>query len=148
MRKICAAYWVLLTCLLLARDPLGLFDGGRRFDRAYDYIEPVAHLASFTLLALLVLCTRWPLRRRWLMAIVAGYGVATELVQSQVPGRHMQLVDLVQDFGGILLGSLIYWICLRVTRQPAATEPLTPDAAWEIPRRREPAIVESAGELG
>jgi VanZ family protein len=147
MRKICAAYWVLLTCLLLARDPLGLFDGGRRFDRAYDSIEPVAHLVSFTLLALLVLFTRWPLRRRWLMAIVAGYGVATELIQSQVPGRHMQLVDLLQDFGGILLGCLIYWTCLRLMKRPATTLALTAETSWQIPRRREPAIAESAGEV-
>lgn len=144
MRKICAGYWLLLTGLLLARDPLHIFDGGRRLDEAYDYLEPIAHLASFTLLAWLVLLTRWPLRRRWLMGIVAGYGMATELVQSQVPGRHMQLADLLQDFGGILLACLLFWCWRRLMKQPAASATPAEEAAWQIPCRREEVVAESA----
>lgn len=148
MRKICAGYWLLLTGLLLARDPLHIFDGGRRLDEAYDYVEPVAHLASFTLLAWLVLITRWPLRRRWLMGIVAGYGVATELVQSQIPGRHMQLPDLLQDFGGILLACVLFWCWQRFRKWPTALPTATKEAAWQIPYRRERVVAESDGEVG
>jgi VanZ family protein len=145
MRKICAGYWLLLTALLLARDPMGWFDGGRRVDAVYDRVEPVAHLASFTLLTLLVLATRWKLSRGWLMAILFGYGLATELVQSQIPGRQMQLIDLIQDCAGIVAGCALYWAWLRMAALRGA-EGVPVEEVWQQPRRREPLVAESAGD--
>jgi VanZ family protein len=145
MRKICAGYWLLLTALLLAKDPWGWFDGGRRVDAVYEVVEPMAHLLSFTLLTMLVLATRWSISRGWLIAILAGYGIATELVQSQIPGRQMQLSDIIQDFVGILAGCAAYWAWQQLAvRSVAAPAPL--EEVWQRPRRREPLVPESAGD--
>jgi VanZ family protein len=138
MRKICAIYWLLLTALLLARDPLGWFHTRRTVDAVYEHLEPVAHFVSFALLSLLVLMSRPRLSRVWLFAILGGYSVATELVQSQVPGRRMESIDLVQDIAGILVGWCVFciWQQIAASRKPA-TESL-PEETWLHPRRRAP----------
>jgi VanZ family protein len=144
MRKICAGYWLLLTALLLARDPLGWFGRSGSVDTVYIRLEPLAHFLSFALLTMLVLATHWRLARRWQFAVLAAYGVATELIQSQIPGRRMELVDLVQDIAGIAFGCAAWWAWQRLAPQgkdsPAAAE------LWEHPRRREPLVPESPGD--
>jgi VanZ family protein len=134
MRKVLAAYWLLLTFLLLARHPLGWFSENRTAESLYGRFEPVAHLVSFTLLTLLALSTRWRITRYTLVALLAVYGVATELVQSQIPGRSMQLVDLVQDLAGIVLGIAVYWTWQRCRMSRQQTLPV--NEVWQQPRRR------------
>lgn len=134
MRKILAFYWLLLTALLLARNPLGWFSENSTAVSFYDQIEPVAHLLSFTLLTLLALATCRRITRYSLVALLAVYGVATELVQSQIPERSMQLVDLIQDLAGILIGIALYWTWSRC--REAKRPSLPADEAWQQPRRR------------
>jgi VanZ family protein len=135
MRKICVAYWLLLTLVLWVRDPLKWFHT-RTVDTVYNWVEPVAHFTSFTVLALIVLATGLSLSRVWLLAILAGYGCLTELVQSQV-GRHMELKDLLQDFAGILVGTGLFTAWQRIRK---SKEPVPPQEVWQQPRRRsEPA---------
>ena len=146
MRKICAGYWLLLTALLLARDPLGWFSGRRSVDAVYEHLEPFAHFLSFSLLTVLVLATHWRLSRRGQLAILAAYGLATELVQSQIPGRQMQLMDLVQDIAGIAFGCAAYWAWQRFAPKNNVAELPASQELWQHPRRRDPLVPESAGD--
>ncbi len=139
MRKICAGYWLLLTVLLFAQNPWGWAGSGRRVDAVYEHVEPISHLVSFTLLTLLVLAARWPLPRVTMLGLLAGYGAATELIQSQIPGRRMQLSDLIQDLAGILAGCVFYWAWRRLSGR-WKTEPSPLEEVWQRPRRREPLL--------
>jgi VanZ family protein len=146
MRKICIAYWLLLTLLLWSRDPLGWFETPSA-DALHDRLEPIAHFLSFGLLALFVLCTRWPPVSRYrLLVILAGYSVVTEVVQSQIPGRSMQLVDLLQDFAGIAAGCAMFLLARRwggLSQSPPAEQlsdaPHRPRRRGELPLVPEPA---------
>lgn len=141
MRKLLAGYWLLLTLLLLARNPLGWFSENDTAVSLYDSVEPVAHLVSFTLLTLLALATRWRITRYSLVGLLALYGVATELVQSQIPERSMQLVDLIQDLGGIAIGLGVCWIWRRwAERRP---QQLPVEEVWQQPRRRPDDVLSS-----
>jgi VanZ family protein len=135
MRKICVAYWLLLTLLLWSRDPAGWFSDAS-VDALHDRLEPMAHFLSFGLLTLIVLSTPWRLSCGWLLVILAGYSAATELVQSQIPGRSMQLVDLLQDFAGLLVGAALFavWQRIRGPRQELAARAVTD--SLQRPRRR------------
>lgn len=146
MRKICAGYWLLLTALLLARDPLGWFNSRPSVDAVYEHLEPLAHFISFALLTLLVLAAPWRLSRGWLLAILAGYGLATELIQSQIPGRRMQLVDLLQDFAGVILGFAVYCAWQRFVARRFMLDSPAPQEVWQHPRRREPLVHEPASD--
>lgn len=119
MRKVCLAYWIALTVALLVRNPLSFFGGNRGLSGAYEAIEPFVHFLSFAVLAALCTYTDWPIRRRWLLAVVAVYGVLTEAMQALVPGRTPELADLAQNFAGIAAGSLVGW-CILKLREMAA----------------------------
>lgn len=43
---------------------------------------------------------------RWLAGVMA-YGVLIEILQTQVPGRHAEMADLVADAVGLVAG----WLC-------------------------------------
>ncbi len=135
MRKLCVGYWLLLTLLLWSRDPLDWFDNSS-VDAVHDRLEPIAHFISFGLLTLIVLSTPWKISCGWLLVILAGYSAATELVQGLIPGRSMELVDLLQDLTGILAGGALFalWQRFRNSRQEPVEE--TTAEGLQRPRRR------------
>lgn len=57
----------------------------------------------------------WP-RRPWSVALgLLGYGVLVELVQSQVPNRSADALDVIADAAGIALGALVATLLLRAS---------------------------------
>jgi hypothetical protein len=85
--------------------------------------------------------------RGWLLVILAGYSGATELVQSQIPGRSMQLVDLLQDFAGIAAGGMLFVVWQRLRGRFEQAEAGTPGNLLRPRRRSEsPLMPEPAGD--
>lgn len=75
----------------------------------YDKIN---HLIAFTELTILARLG-WPrMPGIWLVAGLCLYGLAIELVQSQLPYREFSMADLIADAAGIAIG-LLPWPGLR-----------------------------------
>ena len=136
MRKLCLAYWVLLTLLLLASNPGGWLGLEETASSLFERIENWSHLICFTLLSMLVFITRWPIGRGWLLAVLVAYSAGTEVLQMLVPTRRAELKDFAQDVAGILLGATLAWIC-RSLWQARPVEKAGDAAEWQQPRRRE-----------
>ena len=137
MRKLCVAYWLLLTALLLVRNPLGWFRGHQIATTAYGFVEPCVHFVAFALLGMAVLAARFPLSRWWLAVVLFGYAAGTEFVQGYV-GRSPEMIDLVQNFAGIAVGAgIARAFRRRVALQSDALPPLAIESeSWNTPRRR------------
>ncbi len=53
--------------------------------------------------------------RRWIvLAMLLAYGVLIELVQSQIPGRDAEAMDVVADMIGAVIGVGLHALVLRV----------------------------------
>ncbi len=105
IRLMGAAYWSLLTVVLLVPDPLALFG-----------IEPVAgpsgsgvHFLLFALLGTLVLASRLPLPDILMALILVTYAVITELLQSFVPPRTVEARDFTENLLGLGVVYIIRW---------------------------------------
>jgi hypothetical protein len=133
MKKVCIAYWLLLSLLLLSRQPGGFLRGNDSVMAAILFLEPAAHFLCFLVLAVVTWVARWPIPRAWLPLVLCGYALATELLQGLVPGRRPQLVDLYQDVAGILLGCAACWLIHGVVSWPRTADEAT---AWQVPHRR------------
>jgi len=90
---------------------------------------PVDKLVHFSLFAV----TGWLLARGWL-ASYRWYGLATgllavavvtELAQAYIPGRHFDLLDMLANATGSLLGLVIGGWLWALRRRRYATAPLT-----------------------
>ena len=109
VRLTCAVYWLLLTVLLLVPDPLALVGihgpigppGGR-----------MIHFLFFTVLALLICVSRWPIRRGLLAGLAVAFALATEMLQGFVPQRKVELLDLTENLLGLATGTAI-WCLIR-----------------------------------
>ncbi len=110
-----AAFMLMVAVLFVGGaqpQAAGLFDDG--WDKA-------AHFAYFALLAAFAMVAT-DLRHPALAAIaVIAVGVADELAQTQLPGRHADVPDLVTDVGAALcaVAALIAarrWLAGRRTR--------------------------------
>lgn len=111
IRTTCVLYWMLLSFLLLAPNPLAVLGirrppgpgGGRG-----------AHFLLFTLLALLVLASRWPMGRRLLVGglVLVAFALGTELLQSLVPNRTVEVFDLAENLLGLAAGAGV-WLMVR-----------------------------------
>ena len=103
LRAVCAAYWSVLTVLLLLpgsllgvhRVPVGLGKVG-------------VHFAVFTVLGFLVAASRWPIRRAWLIVVLGGYAIAVESLQWLVPLRSVELSDFVENVVGLAAGFAVW----------------------------------------
>ena len=104
IRCICAAYWLLLTTLLLA--PLQLLGISRIPGQPSDVN---IHFLVFAVLGILVLASRLPLRRALLTGLLVGYAIASELLQSLV-GRDTASQDLLANLLGLAAGAALWWV--------------------------------------
>ncbi|GIX37409.1 MAG: hypothetical protein KatS3mg127_0648 [Silanimonas sp.] len=81
---------------------------------AWQWLFNLAHVPVFALLAWLwaedLLDRRWPLRRRLITIALAGLAIslATEGLQSWVPGRQADLADLARNAFGLLAGLVLH----------------------------------------
>ena len=105
IRCICAAYWLLLTTLLLA--PWGLLGFRPKPGQPADV---GVHFLVFAVLGILVPASRLPLRRLSLAGLLVGYAIASELLQSFVPTRDTTPWDLLENLLGLAAGSAIWWV--------------------------------------
>lgn len=128
MKMFFFAYLALLTVLLLCREPSKLIVIDTM--GLLEMLSSVSHLVSFLVLTVLALTPRWILPHwtlpRW--AIVAGlatYGGATELLQHFVSARSPEWSDWLQDLAGIAIGTAIWgmaaiaWHCWTQRVDPA-----------------------------
>jgi len=113
MKTLFFAYSVLLTMLLLSRDP-SRFVGEEIW--LLHMLDSIAHLASFLVLAVLALAPKWPLPRWTVILGLVAYGGATESLQQLVPGRTGEWADLLQNLAGIAAGAAIWWIAADIWR--------------------------------
>ncbi|MFH1923054.1 MAG: VanZ family protein [Planctomycetota bacterium] len=114
VRLTCAVYWLVLSVLLLAPDPMALFGidqlpgppGGR-----------MVHFFLFTLLAFLVWASRWPARRRRIVGLLLVFAVVMELLQVFVPERTVEVLDLIENLLGVAAGTAIWrWVHKKLPR--------------------------------
>lgn len=66
------------------------------------------------------------LRHGLALAALLGYGVALELVQAIVPGRHASVADVAADAVGLLLAALLYGLGRRGVLLPFRVSGETP----------------------
>ncbi|MBN1853122.1 MAG: VanZ family protein [Pirellulales bacterium] len=93
-------YLITLTALLLIKDPVPEVT-----TEWWRLIGPVAHLASFFLLAVLAFTCQWPLPGRVLVLSLIAYATFTELLQGALGWRSPEWVDWFQDVAGIAIGA-------------------------------------------
>jgi VanZ family protein len=139
MRLICLGYLVYLTALLWTADPTRLV--GDEVAGFMHPFMPVAHLLSFTVLAVLALVTRWPAPRWAIVVLLAMYGGMTEIVQGFLPPRTPDWMDWLQDLAGIGVGAASCWTVALAVRalMPSRrrAEPCgcpAPAGPWEVLR--------------
>lgn len=109
--------WAVLALLLAVVTTLALLPQqevvvGTGWDKA-DHCLAFAALAAVALRAWAHVpapAGRWWTVLGWLL----GYGVAIELLQSQIPGRHGSGLDVAADAVGLVLGSLVYGLARRL----------------------------------
>jgi len=112
-RLACYGYWLFLTVLLLVPNPAALL--GLKAVPIFPWGKFGIHLGFFTVLGFLANATRWPKRPWWpLLVLLVIYGVTTESLQLFVPHRSARVMDAVENILGIVLGTGIYWLLLRL----------------------------------
>lgn len=111
VRMACVAYWLLLSVLLLVPDPYALLGIDRSHGLSGDRL---VHFAFFTTLALLVHVARLPVGRVLLWSTIVVYAVAVELLQSLVPHRVVDVVDLAENLLGLVAGTGIWFFVRRI----------------------------------
>jgi VanZ family protein len=92
--------------LLLVPSPSDL--PGIRWSRTIGHRG--VHFISFATLTILMLASRWPLRARVLAAVLVGYALGTEGLQWLVPQRIVEILDLLENLLGILVGAAIWQV--------------------------------------
>lgn len=119
VRFACVAFWLFLTLLLLSPDPRALLGLERMADRLPN--PKVAHVVCFTLLALLVHASRFPLRRGLLWGLLVAYAASTEGLQYFVPNRSARLTDVGLNLSGLAFGTVLWgagtWGLLALRRR-------------------------------
>jgi hypothetical protein len=106
-------YWLFLTVLLLVPNPAALV--GLHAVPIFPWGKFGIHLMFFTVLGFLANSTRWPKRPCWQMIVfLVVYGITTESLQFLVPHRSARVMDGMENILGIVAGSAIYWLLLRL----------------------------------
>jgi len=80
------------------------------------------HASAFARL-MLVAAWAWPLRLRWLPPALLAYGGFIEIVQSFIPGRDGEWLDLLADGVGIALGLALAILLLRLLNVERTSAP-------------------------
>jgi len=107
VRLVCVVYWLFLTVLLLAPDPWALMG----LDESIGPPEGrMVHFTFFTVLALLIWASRWPIRRGLLAGLMLAFAFATETFQGFVPQRKVELLDLTENLLGLGAGTAIWYL--------------------------------------
>ena len=120
-RLACTAYVALLTLLLLAPNP-AMLPGVRRLPHMVS--DVAIHFGAFVLVGIFVLAARPPMRRAYLIALLAAYAVGVELAQYFVPPRTVDLRDLFANLSGLTVGVLAWQAAVLLTSRRCRTGPV------------------------
>lgn len=96
-----AGFIFYLSSIPSLRSPFGIWD---------LYLRKIAHITEYFILILLIFnnFSQKDLKARIISLLVAGlYAVTDEYHQKFVPGRHMELFDMIWDWIGCLGGYFI-----------------------------------------
>jgi VanZ family protein len=74
----------------------------------------LAHIGLYAVFAASLLWARGHRNPVWVLLALAGFAVATELMQLLVDGRNADPMDVVLNFSGIAAGAVIAWIVTRL----------------------------------
>ena len=132
IRVVSVAYWLLLTVLLLAPDPLALFGITRVPGPPGGRME---HLLLFGVLAFLVCASRPPLRWGPLAGLLVGYALLTETLQVLVPTRTVELLDYAENLLGLAAGWWLWGLIQTRFVRPTSTPGGSAEGA-ELPTAR------------
>ena len=118
IRVVSVAYWLLVTFLLLAPDPLALLGITRGPGPPGGRME---HFLLFWVLAFLVCASRPPLRWGPLACLLVGYALLTETLQVFVPTRTVELLDYAENLLGLAAGWGLWGLIQTRFVGPAST---------------------------
>jgi VanZ family protein len=123
-RLACSSYWLLLTVLLLAPNPLALFHIHHLPAAASN--DKLVHFSCFLVLAILVGASHFPVRVWMIAAIMVAYAVIAEAAQYFSPPRTVDAWDAVCNLAGLATGTVIYELIHRTIGQfrPARSKPI------------------------
>ena len=94
----------LLVVMMAATSWLAFMPSEPKPD-ALPHLDKLQHAAAFAALAAVAALAAADPRRAWPVGLsLLGYGLFVELVQAWLPTRHGDLLDLLADGAGILLG--------------------------------------------
>jgi VanZ family protein len=123
---VCGTYWVLLTVLLLAPNPVAVV--GVKKVPFISGTNLGVHFVAFTILASLVHGSRWLERSGWAFLVLALYALGSEALQAFVPSRCVSLEDFFENLIGVAAGSAIYWcVCRAVALDSSVAVSTFPD---------------------
>ncbi len=78
--------------------------------RGFNILFMVLHIGEFGLFSILLLLGFWPKFKLYFLVIVSMlYGYLDEVHQYFVPTRYYDIVDIVCNFIGVILGVIIYF---------------------------------------
>jgi VanZ family protein len=103
---VCVVVW---TLMLVRPEPAQVL--GEVVPKQATYpVAKTGHISAYAFLTVLSAWLRVRGGKRWLLlAFLSLHGVATELIQTQVPGRHGSPLDVGFDHIGILIGLALSW---------------------------------------
>ena len=81
----------------------------------FPYFDKVAHAGMWAVMSLLGVASVSTRRRLlWIVGFLCVLGLATESIQTLVPGRSFEWLDLAADCAGALLIAAVAWRGYRV----------------------------------
>ena len=82
----------------------------------------LAHVGLYAAFAGSLLWARGERHPAWVLLALAGFAVATELMQLLVEGRHADPGDVALNLSGVAAGALIAWAMARFQRRVGPTQ--------------------------
>jgi VanZ family protein len=109
VKPIYGLIWLMLTTYLCL-SPASALPSDAWFTRI-PFFDKLVHVALFSFLTFCWLnATRAPFERAFILVALLLFAWMIEYIQSFIPGRSFELVDILADAGGMALAaSLILW---------------------------------------
>ncbi|MGZ5285349.1 MAG: VanZ family protein [Kaistella sp.] len=105
--KILPIYWAFLTYMLLRPGVENL-----EYPFMFDGIDKILHVTIFAMLGFCFVAAFPKAKFIYFFQIMLGYSILTEILQDEMGwGRSLEVLDLVADTVGILLG---YYLFVKV----------------------------------
>ena len=105
--KILPIYWAFLTYMLLRPGVENL-----EYPFMFDGIDKILHVTIFAMLGFCFAAAFPKVKFIYFFQIMLGYSILTEILQDEMGwGRSLEVLDLVADTVGVLLG---YYLFIKV----------------------------------